>query len=442
MGGGMLRGMSAGLVSALLVFGSSMAMAQEPEGDVSAFRRLRAEGLAAAQADDLVTASARLAEADARIPNHPGLMILRARLAMAMDDPLEALIHYGRYGGAGLVFNVETDTAFADLSTRPDHAAGAAVIAGLIEENRQPVGEGALVPLFELDGPVLAESLVRDGAQGRWLVSQIAGRTIVSVADDGTVSPWLQPHPAVSGVVGLALDEARGILWATTAPLPPAVHGRSDEAPASALLQIDLATGRVVGVQEAPSDGRDHGFGDLVVGPAGEVYVADGTSGEVYRLDAPGGQLQPFVTGVLGSPQGMVVLQGHLFVADYSSGLWRVPLGGGTPVRLGAPPEASLIGVDGLATDGTQLFAIQNGVAPQRVLRLALMPDHSEIALVEVLAANLPEIEEPTTATVVDGQLVFVSRSQWNGFDQDGAPRQSDLPPALISRLPLTPEHD
>lgn len=442
MGGNAMRGVIAGLLSVLLVFGSSVAMAQEPEGDVAAFRRLRAEGLAAAQADDLVTASARLAEADARIPNHPGLMILRARLAMAMDDPLEALIHYGRYGGAGLVFNVETDTAFADLSTRPDHAAGAAVIAGLIEENRQPVGESALVPLFELDRPVLAESLVRDGAQGRWLVSQIAGRTIVSVADDGTVSPWLQPHPAVSGVVGLALDEARGILWATTAPLPPAVHGRSDEAPASALLQIDLATGRVVGVQEAPSDGRDHGFGDLAVGPAGEVYVADGTTGEVYRLDAPGGQLQPFVTGVLGSPQGMVVLQGQLFVADYSSGLWRVPLTGGTPVRLGAPPEASLIGVDGLATDGTQLFAIQNGVAPQRVLRLALMPDHSEIARVEVLAANLPEIEEPTTATVVDGQLVFVSRSQWNGFDQDGAPRQSDLPPALISRLPLTPEHD
>jgi len=442
MGGNTIRGMIAGLVSALLVFGSSMAMAQEPEGDVAAFRRLRAEGLAAAQADDLVTASARLAEADERIPNHPGLMILRARLAMAMDDPLEALIHYGRYGAAGLVFSVEADTAFADLRARPEHAAGAAVIVGRVEENGQPVGEGALVPLFELDGPVLAESLVRDAAHDRWLVSQIAGRTIVSVADDGTVSPWLQPHPAVSGVVGLALDEARGILWATTAPLPPAVHGRSDQAAATALLQIDLATGRVVKVHEAPSDSRDHGFGDLALGPDGEVYVAGGTSGDVYRLDAPDGQLQPFVTGVFGSPQGMVALQGHLFVADYSSGLWRVPLTGGTPVRLAAPPEASLIGVDGLATDGTRLFAIQNGVAPQRVLRLALMPDHSEIALVEVLAANLPGLEEPTTGIVIDGQLVFVSRSQWNGFDQDGAPSQSDLPPALISRLPLTPEHD
>lgn len=441
MGGKMMRGMIAGLVSGLLVFGSSLAMAQDPEGDVAAFRRLRAEGLAAARAEDLVTASARLAEADERIANHPGLMILRARLAMALDDPLEALIHYERYGTAGLVVDLESDAAFADLSARPDHAAGAAVIAGLIEENRQPVGEGALVPLFELDGPVLAESLVRDVANDRWLISQVAGRTIVSVADDGTVSPWLQPHPAVSGVVGLALDKTRGILWATTAPLPPAVHGRSDEAPATALLQIDLTTGRVEQVYEASSDDRDHGFGDLAVGPAGEVYVADGTSGGVYRLDAPGSQLRPFVTDVFGSPQGMVVLRDHLFVADYSSGLWRVPLSGGTPARLAAPPEASLIGIDGLATDGTRLFAIQNGVAPQRVLGLSLMPDHSEIAIVGVLAANLPGLEEPTTGVVINGQLVFISRSQWNGFDREGAPQQMDLPPALISRLPLTPEH-
>lgn len=442
MGGDLIRRGVGGLVSvlALVLFGSSMAMAQDPEGDVAAFRRLRAEGLEAARAEDLVTASARLAEADKRIPNHPGLMILRARLAMAMDDPLEALIHYERYGAAGLVVDLESDAAFADLGARPDHAANAAAIADRIDTNRQPVG--ALTPLFDLHGPVLAESLVRDAAGHRWLVSQIAGRTIVSVADDGTASPWLQPHPAVSGVVGLALDEARGILWATTAPLPPAVHGRSDEAPPTALLQIDLATGRVVRLYETPADEREHALGDLTVDPAGEVYVADGTSGDIYRLDAPDGRLQPFVTGVFGSPQGMVVLEDHLFVADYSSGLWRVPLPVGTPVRLAAPPEASLIGIDGLATDGRRLFAIQNGVAPQRVLALKLTPDHGGIARFEVLAANLPALEEPTTGIVMNGQLVFISRSQWNGFDRDGALRQTDPAPAQISRLPLNPEHD
>jgi sugar lactone lactonase YvrE len=435
-----MRRMIAGLVSGLMVFGSSMAMAQEPEGDVAAFRRLRAEGLAAARADDLVTASARLAEADERISNHPGLMILRARVAMAMGDPLKALIHYGRYGGAGLVFDVDAEEAIATLRTQPNHAAAAQVIADLIQSNRAPVGAGALEPLFQLDGTVLAESVVRDTRHGRWLVSQIAGRTIVAVADDGTVSRWLQPHPAVSGMVGLALDEARGILWATTAPLPPAVHGRSDQAASTALLQIDLDTGRVVRAWPVPADGRDHGLGDLVLLPDGSVVVADGQSGDLYRLAAPDQALTPFVTGVFGSPQGLAVVRNTLFVADYSSGLWRMPLDGGAPVPVALPPDHTLVGIDGLATDGTRLFAIQNGVNPQRVVRLVLYPNHEWVALFTMLAANLPEIEEPTTAIVVDGQLVFVSRSQWNGFDADGAPRQPDLPPAQISRLPLTPE--
>ena len=435
-----MRGMIAGLVSALMVFGSSMAVAQEPEGDVAAFRRLRAEGLAAARGDDLVTASARLAEADERISNHPGLMILRARVAMAMGDPLEALIHYGRYGGAGLVFDVDAEEAITELRTQPGHAAAAQIIADLITDNRAPVGAGALEPLFQLDGTVLAESVVRDTRHGRWLVSQIAGRTIVAVADDGTVSPWLQPHPAASGMVGLAVDEARGVLWATTAPLPPAVHGRSDQAPATALLQIDLDTGRVVRAWPVPADGRDHGLGDLVLLPDGSVVVADGQSGDLYRLAAPDQALTPFVTGVFGSPQGLAVVRNKLFVADYSSGLWRMPLDGGAPVPVALPPDDTLVGIDGLATDGTRLFAIQNGTSPQRVVRLALYPNHEWVALFTVLAANLPEMEEPTTATVVDGHLVFVSRSQWNGFDADGAPRQPDLPSAQISRLPLSPE--
>ncbi|MBX9615421.1 MAG: hypothetical protein K2X25_07485, partial [Caulobacteraceae bacterium] len=42
-------------------------VADTAESDVAAFRRLRSEAVAAAGADDLTTAAARLAEADARL---------------------------------------------------------------------------------------------------------------------------------------------------------------------------------------------------------------------------------------------------------------------------------------------------------------------------------------------------------------------------------------
>jgi len=88
-------------------------------------------------------------------------------------------------------------------------------------------------------------------------------------------------------------------------------------------------------------------------------------------------------------------------------------------------------------TDGRFLYALQNGTAPQRVLKLTPNPGWSRIEAVEVLAANLPQIVEPTTGLVHDGELVFVSHSQWSDFDGEGALRTPTPEPALISRLRL-----
>jgi sugar lactone lactonase YvrE len=143
--------------------------------------------------------------------------------------------------------------------------------------------------------------------------------------------------------------------------------------------------------------------------------------------------------GTLGSPQGMAVTPDGtaLIVADYSSGLWRVDRATGVAIRLPQPAIDSLIGVDGLTTDGRYLYGFQNGVAPQRVLKLTLDADWRRIVTVEILAANLPMIDEPTTGLVRNRELVFVSRSQWSDFGGDGAQTTAAPEPAIIARLTL-----
>jgi len=58
------------------------------------------------------------------------------------------------------------------------------------------------------------------------------------------------------------------------------------------------------------------------------------------------------------------------------------------------------------------------------VLKLTQDAGWTSILAVEVLAANLPMIDEPTTGLVRNRELVFVSRSQWSDFDGDGAQRR------------------
>jgi hypothetical protein len=71
------------------------------------------------------------------------------------------------------------------------------------------------------------------------------------------------------------------------------------------------------------------------------------------------------------------------------------------------------------------------------VLKLTLDAGWSRIETVEAVAANLPAIDEPTTGLVENGELVFVSRSQWSDFDGEGALKSAEPAPALISRLRL-----
>lgn len=412
-----------------------MATAAAAQNDVAEFRRLRSEAVAAANAEDPVTAAERLAQADALIPNHPGLMLMRARLAAQGGDQAESVAQLARYADAGLVVDPSRDPTLSTLAETP----GYAEIVARIATNGEPVGADRMLVVAIVPTRGLAESVARDEVRGRWLVSQIAGRRIVAINDDGFGEPFLDAAPDIGGVLGIVVDAARGRVWAVTAPLPPAINGQ-DTSPPTALLEIDLADGRVLARYPAPDGKADRTFGDIALGPDGAVYVADSGGGEVFRL-APGAEALTILVGPgrFGSPQGMTVTPDGLalIVIDYSSGLYRVDLATGAAARLAAPADASMIGVDGLARDSRALYAIQNGVNPQRVLKLTMDAGWTRIDAVDVLAANLPEIDEPTTGLVHDGGLVFVSRSQWSDFDDDGALKDSAAGPAIIARLRL-----
>lgn len=430
---------AAAVVFAGFLAGASPGLTQDAaETDVVAFQRLRAEGVAAANAGDVATAAARLAEADARIPNHPGLMLMRARLAAGAGQPAEAMVLLRRYAATGLVADPAADRTLSTLAGQP----GFAEVADALAVNRAPVGADRLTPLFALAAPRLSEAVVRDAARNRWLVSQIAGRTIVAVDDAGQVTSFLKAPPDTGGVLGMAIDPGRGLLWAAVAPLPPAVHAAGADAvlPKTALVRVGLESGRIEAWFDPPAGPAERALGDVLLAANGDAYVSDSGGGEILVVRADGGPMEVLLSaGTLRSPQGLAATPdgAALIVADYSSGLWRVDRASGAARRLEAPANASLIGIDGLISDGRFLYGLQNGTAPQRVLKLTPDAGWTRIETVEVLAANLPQIDEPTTGLVHEGELVFVSRSQWSDFDGAGALTTSEPAPALISRLRL-----
>jgi len=386
------------------------------EGRLDAFRRLRAEGLAAAKAGDMAAAQARVSEAVTTMPSHPGAIMLLARLKAA-DDPAGAVALLARHAAMGLTHNASADPALKALTERPDYAPVAARVAA----NRKPVG--ALKPVADFAGPVLAESVAFDPNTGRLLVSHIHGRRIVAVDRDGAVSDFTAPADDVWGVFGIAIDPKRRILSALTAATPQARGVAAADLGATVLLRIDLDTGKVLARHAPPADATKRQLGDLTVGPDGAVYASNSLGREIWRLEPGAKALDRLVSSPeLGSPQGLALTADgkHLLVADYSSGLHVIDLASGAVTPVAIPPDVTLLGVDGLARAGQTLIAVQNGVAPQRLLRLWPTPDGKRLTRVETLAANLPELDEPTSGAMRGDDFVFVARSQWTDFGDDG----------------------
>ncbi len=302
------------------------------------------------------------------------------------------------------------------------------------------VGEVA----FRLDDPEFApEDVAWDPVSGDLFLSSIRQRKIVRMDGGGRKARFVgYPETDMLAALSMAVDAERRVLWLTTAAAPSMIDYRAEEHEGrSELLGFELDSGRLVVRAVAPADGERHELNDLAIDSDGGVLVGDAPVGAIYRL-APGAEAFETVVspGTLFSPQGIVILPdgGPTLVADYSRGLCRIDPDGGVRL-LRSPPNSWLGGIDGLTVTGPrELMAVQNGVTPNRVVRIRLYETFVDVAAVEVLDLAHPEHDQPTLGEVVGGDFLYVANSLWGAWDREGKLVEGrTLTPPVILRIEL-----
>jgi hypothetical protein len=128
-----------------------------------------------------------------------------------------------------------------------------------------------------------------------------------------------------------------------------------------------------------------------------------------------------------------------LMVTDFTSGLYRVDLTSGAMARLLPPAEGNLLGITSLSRYGNDLIAVQNGLKPNRVLRLHMSADWTQVEQVEVLLRSPKSLSQPTQGVVNGDDFVFVADSQWSNLDDRGNAKSDTPPPAVIGVIKLKP---
>ncbi len=399
--------------------------AEAPETRLEQYQRLRREGVAAAQAGDLAKAETALSEALKLYPDVPGSYIRLARVQAAAGKTDAALANLAAYAGMGLRFDPARDPALKGLTALPEYEQ----IGATFEESGMPFGD--LTPIATLTGDpeFIGEGLANDGKG--LLLSTVSGQTIVRLEGDKT-SPFLKTDPETGAIFGMAVDHKRGVLWAAEAWGDDLPGGAG--ASKTGLLKVSLKDGQILARFYLPEDGGKHQFGDVAVAPDGAAYATDSVGGGLWRLKAGGVRLEQLVgPGQYASPQGMAFCRNGkaLLVADYSTGLHRVDLATGQTAPLGGL-RTGLAGTDGLlaapGVDGLRnasplpfgVIATQNGVSPQRVMLLRISADCREVEGADLVAANLPGLDDITLAAVDKGEVVLVGHARWADRGPDG----------------------
>jgi sugar lactone lactonase YvrE len=357
----------------------------------------------------------RLAKAEAMLGNKEGAL---ARLEI--------------FSKSGLTFaDPAVAPEFASLKNRLEFE----TILARVKAAREPVS--ASKPFLTLpERDLIAEDIVYDPGGEKFYISSVRHSKILSMDRQGASAEFAH---AEWPILALGVDSKRRILWASAVAIPEGVGFKKEDEGRSALLKYSLDTGVLLKRYDLTKDAK-HALGDMTVSAEGDVFVSDG-EGAVYWVEHGKDALDVLVPkGFFHSPQTPALSPDgrRLFVPDYSRGISIVDLTSRGVKLLKHPRELSLGGIDGMYLSGRTLIAIQNGTAPERLIRLTLDESLTRVLEWETIEANWPGLGDPTHGVVVDRQFYFIANSGWDLMADDGSVKPgATFEPATIRQMQL-----
>ncbi|MBK7991991.1 MAG: hypothetical protein IPK14_00855 [Blastocatellia bacterium] len=365
-------------------------------------------------------------------PNHPELTYNYAG-ALALTGKKElALKELNKFADFGVIANPLADEDFSSIKDSKEFQE----IIKKIEKNSLPIGEvETIASLPEKD--LITEGLAYDSQEEKFYAGSIRKRKIITIDKNGKVSDFTSSQQdGLWGVFGMQIDPKRRVLWVATSSLPEIADFRKEEDSQAAIFQYDLKTKKLL-KKFSLSDNKKHIFGDLTLNSKGDVFITDSISPNIYYISATGHIIETLANGPFVSLQGISLSEdgNHLFVSDYSQGIFEVDLKNKNKItKLESPANATLLGIDGIYFYQNSLIAVQNGINPRRVIKLSLSNNFDKIENFTTLAANKNLMPDPTLATIINNNFYFFANAQWNNFDRSGniLPLEKFVEPTLV----------
>ena len=399
-------------------------------------RYYRQQAAAAYKAKNYPLALDNLKKALDLIPDHPTLFYNIAALSALQGNKDAAIASLSKIAAMGLALHPEKDADFDSIKESEEFKG----VLKKFESNKAPIIKTTTAFTIHERG-LITEGLAYDSVTETFFVSSVHKRKIVAIDKKGEAKTFADEQAGLWSVLGMKVDAKRRLLWATTTAFPQMVDFNKEEENSAAVLKFDLKTGKLIKRYMLSNKPKPHALGDLTIASNGDVYTSDSLTPAVYVIHPAKDEIELFLEndGFV-SPQGLAFSgdERHLFMADYSTGLFDIDVHTGKVAHLPPLEGATLLGIDGLYFYNGSLIGVQNGVSPWRVVRLPLTSDFKRVERSQVVEANNPLFDEPTLGVLVNDSFYFIANSQWGLVDDKGQLGPSDkLADPIILRLKL-----
>ena len=282
-------------------------------------------------------------------PTHQTYMYYLAVAYALTGEKTKALSILSDGVAMGLTYNAERDPDLASLKETDEFKN---ILIG-IEKNRLHVGRGTSAFSFP-EKDLIPEGLAYDPVNDVFFLGSVYKRKIVVMDHTGVAKDFSSPEDGLWSVMGMKVDAKRRLLWVCTAGHAQMSGYKPEDNGRSGIFKYDLRTGKLLKKYLLPEKPGGHWLGDLVLNTRGDVFASDSVSPAVYVIDHSKDELQPFLeTSDFVNPQGLAFTpdEEHLFMADYSLGLFLIDIKSRRYVKVGPPAHTTLLGIDGLYSD-------------------------------------------------------------------------------------------